>query len=64
MSTVRIAEYPDLRKVGRGIINVNDQAYRRALEQKRVDAENRRLRNRVDALERQMQEILAALKGP
>lgn len=63
MSATRVQDYPDLRKDGPGVINVNEREYLRAIARKKTESENKRLRSRVDDLEFQMREILAALRG-
>ena len=63
MSAVRVQDYPDLRKDGPGIVNVNERECLRAIARKKSESENKRLRSRVDALEFQLTEILAALRG-
>lgn len=62
MSDVKIHDYPDLRKRGAGVVNVNDREYRLALARKTGAEENKKLKSRVENLERQLAAILEKLK--
>lgn len=62
MSDVKIHDHPDLRKRGAGVVNVNDREYRLALARKTGTEENKKLKSRVENLERQLAAILEKLK--